>query len=281
MRARPAPDGAALLSLREQQLALQALILGHAQQRQEQEQDQELGQGGAEALLAGPGLSVYQEAYVARLLSALRDNYAVLHLAMGDEAFHALGCAYLAAKPSTQPSIRWFGDQLAAFMAGPFADRLQHPALVDLARMDWALRAAFDGADGLPLTLAALSAVAPEDWGHLRLRLQASAQLLHLDWSVEPSYLALRGREVGEVGEEREGPEPVALPHALLVWREGGESRWRSLEAWEAEWMEALQAQLSLAELCEQAAQTLGPEKAAVQVVQALRTWVQQGLLAA
>jgi len=253
-----------LALLRQQQQGLQALILG---------QGTEL----SERLLNGGALFVYQDAYGARLLSALRDNYAVLHLAMGDEAFDALGRAYLAAHPSSQPSIRWFGDQLAVFMAGSYAEHLPHPALADLARMDWALRAAFDGADAAPMTLSQLAALAPEAWACLQLRLQPTAQVLSLDWTIEPSYLALSRAEIE--GQD-EAPEPQALKHDLLVWREGFETRWRSLEGWEAELIEALQAQRSFAELGELAAQTLGEDSAPGQLVQALHTWVAQGLLA-
>ncbi|MCV2350714.1 DNA-binding domain-containing protein [Paucibacter sp. Y2R2-4] len=250
--------------LRQQQQDLQALILGQPSARRER-------------LLAGGAPSVYQEAYGARLLSALRDNYAVLHLAMGAEAFDALGSAYLAAHPSNQPSIRWFGDQLAAYMSGPFAERLPHPALVDLARMDWALRAAFDGPDAAPMTRSQLAALAPQAWAALQLRLQPTAQVLSLDWTVEPTYLALSRSEIEGQGE---APEPQALKHALLVWREGDETRWRSLEAWEAELLVATHANSSFADLGELAAQTFGAEAAAGQLVQALQTWVAQGLLA-
>ena len=47
-----------------------------------------------------PLLCIYQHAYSARLLGALRDNYGVLPRAMGDEAFDALALAYLRAHPS-------------------------------------------------------------------------------------------------------------------------------------------------------------------------------------
>jgi hypothetical protein len=126
---------------------------------------------------------------------------------------------------------------------------------------------------------AHLAALAPEDWGGLQLRLQPTAQVLSLDWTVEPSYLALYSSEIDDEG-ERETSAPQALNHALLVWREGFETRWRSLEAWEAELIEALQAQRSFAELGELAAQTFGEDSAPGQLVQALHTWVAQGLLA-
>ena len=74
----------------------------------------------AAGLLAGDyatGLEVYRHAYRARLASALADNYTVLSRALGDEGFDALAQAYVTARPSRHPSIRWFGHELAGFMA--------------------------------------------------------------------------------------------------------------------------------------------------------------------
>ena len=55
-------------------------------------------------------LGIYQHAYRARLVAALRDNHEVLALALGDDAFDAIAQAYIDAHPSRFASIRWFGD---------------------------------------------------------------------------------------------------------------------------------------------------------------------------
>ena len=113
--------------------------------------------GDATGLLAGDfalGLDVYRHAYRARLAAALADNYTVLARALGDEAFDALAQAYIAAQPSRHPSIRWFGHELAGFMAQADDDLVPHASLVDFAAMDWALRAAFDAADAPLLDLS-------------------------------------------------------------------------------------------------------------------------------
>ncbi|MEJ6004895.1 DNA-binding domain-containing protein [Paucibacter sp. AS339] len=257
-----------LAELRSQQQALQALTLGAGH-------DVGLGREAAPGtcLRGEAGLAVYQAAYLARLLSALRDNYAVLHLAMGDEAFEALGLAYAAAHPSAQPSIRWFGHALAEFMASEEAGALSHPALLDFARMDWALRAAFDGPDAPPLAFERLAALAPEAWPSLRFTLHPTVQLLTLDWAIEAAWLALRA-------EQANGPAPEHRPHNLLVWRQGLETRWRSLEACEAALIAALQAPHSFESICCLAAQFVGEAGAAAAVVRALQAWVAQGLLA-
>lgn len=239
--------------------------------------------GNAELLQAwsdGPGLDVYRQAYRARLLAALRDNYLVLQRALGDAAFDALGLAYLAARPSMKPSIRWFGDGLADFMSSAWP-ALPHPALVDLARMDWGLRAAFDSADAAPLRAEALRALPQESWPMLRLWLHPSVQLLELDWAVESAWRALREQGEEPAAVEAELPEPQPLRHTLLVWREPGlEARWRSLEPLEALLLRALQQGEHFEGICALAAEQLGEAAGPAAVVAALHQWLSDGLLA-
>jgi len=253
------------MSLQVQQRGLQAAVLD--------------GRAGA-GLLSERSLArlaVYAHAYRARLLGALRDNFEVLAQAMGDAAFDALGHAYIEAKPSQQASIRWYGDALAEFMSGPYAAWLPHAALRDLARMDWALRGAFDAAAAAPLTLAHLQALAPDAWAGLSLRLQPSVQVLALEWAVEPVWRALRQHQSGEP--EPELAEPAPHPHGLLVWRQGLETRWRSLDPAEAALLHALQAGPSFAQLCELAAEFHAPADAAAAVLQCLQQWLAEELL--
>ena len=224
-----------------------------------------------------PHLRIYQHAYAARLLAALRDNFGVLPRAMGDEAFDALGRAYLRAHPSSHPSIRWFGHRLADFM-GQQPERVPHPAFVDLARMEWALRSAFDAADAPVLSAASLAARAPEQWAGWVLRFHPSAQLLPLQWRVEPAWRAL---QPAEDGEEPTLDEPEPGEHLLIVWRPHLETRWRSArDAMEARLLLAAMSGLSFGALCELAAEQVGDERAAVAVVGALQQWVGEGLLA-
>jgi hypothetical protein len=221
-------------------------------------------------------LRIYQRAYTARLLAALRDNFGVLPLAMGDDAFDALGRAYLQAHPSRQPSIRWFGHAFADFMT-QHPELVPHPALVDLARMEWALRAAFDAA-GAPSLLGTSVAARPADqWPEWVLRFQPSAQVLALQWRIEPAWRALQDAE----NEEPELAEPEAGEHLLLVWRPLLETRWRSVaDPVEAVLLPAAIQGHNFAALCELAARHVGDEQAAAAVVGALQQWLGEGLLA-
>lgn len=218
-----------------------------------------------------PRLDVYHHAYRARLVAALRSNYPVLPRVLGDGAFDALALDYLAEQPSREPSIRWFGHALPAWLAAK-PERLPHPALADLAAMEWALSTSFDAADAAPLAFADLAAQPSASWPGLRFAAHPSVALLALQWAVEPIWQALTEDE------DAATDEPAALEHRLLVWREGLQTRWRSLADDEATVLAACLAGEPFAALCEQAAGTQG-EAAPAWVASALRRWVDDGLL--
>ena len=231
--------------------------------------------GGASPGVVGR-LRIYQNAYRARLRAALRDNFGSVPRVLGDDAFDALADAYIDAHPSTHASIRWFGDRLPAFMAAR-DDLVPHAALTDLARMEWALRGAFDAADAEPLVVADLTALAPDAWPALCFAPMPGLQLLALDWNVGPVWRALQG----DSQHEPELAEPEALAHTVLVWRHGLTPRWRALDA-RAAWLlrQALDG-VAFGELCALAASELGDvgDAAAARVAAALRGWVDDGLL--
>jgi len=224
-----------------------------------------------------PLLGIYQHAYATRLVGALRDNHEVLALALGDEAFDAIARAYIAAHPSPFASIRWFGDGLADFMSAR-DDLVPHPAFADLARMDWALRGAFDAADAPALPREALAAVTPQDWPRLRFVAHPSLALVPLQWAIEAAWRVLREHD-RDAGDEPELPEPLPLVHDLLVWRPALETRWRSLGTQEASLLRAALADEPFAALCERAAaEGDDAQGAAARVAGFLLQWVGEGL---
>jgi len=230
----------------------------------------------AEGLLTARGVAqfgIYRTAYRARLRAALRDNFEVLPLVMGDESFDALAHAYIAAHPSNHYSLRWFGHQLCTFMAANEA-LVDHPALLDLARMEWALRHAFDAAPAALLTPAELGAVPAQDWAELRLTLHPSVQLLDLQWAVGPIWRALKSGQ-----DELEPPE--ALDHHMLVWRQGMNTQWKSLTASETDFVQCLLAQQTFGQVCESLAGRVGEDRAAATAVALLSELLNAGAIGA
>lgn len=231
---------------------------------------------------APPLIGAYRHAYGARLTEALRDNHEILAKAMGDEGFDALATAYRLKYPSKLPSIRWFGHRLAEFMAEQLeADSglVPHPAFVDFARMDWALRQAFDAADAPVIARDALAALAPEQFATLRFKPHPSLQVLAMDWAIEAAWRALR-EHADAGGDEPELPEPQFTPHQLLVWRRGLQTLWRSMDPNEAELLQAMLRGEDFGALCELAAGLSGDADQAVTVAAtALTQWLEDGLL--
>lgn len=228
--------------------------------------------------LAGdpPRLSVYRDAYRGRLVEALKANVPVLHRVLGDDAFADLALAYLRATPSREPSIRWFGHALADWLDEREAagdDRVPHPALADLARMEWALGSAFDSADRPPLVVADLAATPAEAWPGLAFAAHPSLRLVPLRWAIEPTWKALTDDE------DAETEPPEAFDHVLAVWRPELSTRWRSLPADEHAALAACVAGTPFGALCEQVAATAGDEAAAATAAGWLRDWVDAGML--
>lgn len=90
---------------------------------------------------------VYRYAYGSRLVDAMRNDHELLHLYLGDEMFDEMGYAYVKARPSEHPNLRWFSQGLPDFLksAEPYSD---HPVLSDLAALEKTLNDAFDAAEG-------------------------------------------------------------------------------------------------------------------------------------
>ena len=106
---------------------------------------------------AADRLAIYRNAYQVRLIDALHDTYPILHGLLGDEAWLALGRAYVTAHPSMFRSIRWYGSELADFLANSplYGDE---PILAEVALLEWTLAEVFDAKDAHALNRAALAA---------------------------------------------------------------------------------------------------------------------------
>ena len=155
---------------------------------------------------------VYRYAYGSRLVEAMRNDHELLHLYLGDEMFDGMGHAYVKARPSGNPNLRWFSQGLPEFLksTAPYAE---HPELSDLAALEKALNDAFDAPEAGALELADMAAFAPEEWSSLRFRPHPSASRLELTTNAAAIWLALTADE--------EPPDPVRLdqPSRILIWR--------------------------------------------------------------
>lgn len=220
-----------------------------------------------------PRIDIYRHAYRARLTAALKENFPVLHRVLGDDDFQALADEFLGAHPAHEPSIRWFGAELPAFLAQR-ADLAPHPCLSDLAHMEWALGTAFDAADAPCLAVADLLALPPDDWPGLAFTPHPSVRLLQLIWAVEPLWSLL------SADEHAAAPPPEPFAHHLLVWRGQTQTQWRSVTGVEEQLLAACLSGQAFAALCELAAAEVDAQAAAT-AAGFLRVWVEAGIFSA
>ncbi len=240
-----------------------------------------LGNGDATALVAGSaarrslGLGIYANAYRVRLFDTLVDAYEKTHAVMGDADFDAAAVSYIAAHAPTTRSLRWYGDQFEAHLA---THQPEQPGHVELARLDWALRRAFDGPDAQVLDASGLGGVPPEAWATLRLVPVPTAELLVFRHNTVAVWQALDDDQV---------PPALVVSETevdWLVWRKGLQPHFRSLHPVEATLLRAMLADTSFAQSCagaEAVAAELGlsEEEVSALIGSYMRQWFEDGLL--
>ncbi len=256
--------------LQEWQSALQACIVDPQQDRERLRPRLQAGSVDVDSQL-----EIYANAYVMRLIEALRSNYPALHHALGDEDFEVMARRYLGRYPSSHASIRWFGDSMARFLQERDPWR-QVPVLSELAAFEWAVRHTIDAADAEQLTTETLLSVPLQDWGELRFDLHPSVTRLSLQWNAPQLWRELADPETGPSGAAIE-PARQAL-HWLVYRKPDLASGWRSLSDTEQEVLEQLQQGATFAALCECIA-LQGTADAARQAAGLLRSWIEQGIL--
>jgi hypothetical protein len=219
-------------------------------------------------------LHIYGHGYRVRLIDALHDTYPSLHRILGDEMFMAVGEAFVEAHPSVHRSIRWYGSELAPFLARnpPYSDQ---PILTERARFEWTLSEVFDAADAQPLNRAALSTIDPAAWPDLCFEFHPSLRRLSLAWNTVAAWKAV-SRE-----DEPPAPECADEPVPWLLWRQSFKNYFRSMDASENAALEAALAAHSFGDICAALAPFLPEEEIPLRAAGLIGTWTDSGIIVA
>lgn len=162
--------------------------------------------------------AVYYGAYRSRLAEFLSNDFPILRIYLGEDAFGRLVEDFIESTPSRHPNGRWYGTRLPEFMHAAAAWRTRRDA-IDLARFERALSDAFDASDAPASTIDALRSMGVEDWPRLAFEFHPSVRLLDLASGTVRIYDALAGEE-----------EPPAIQQgkeAIIFWRSDGQSFYR------------------------------------------------------
>lgn len=217
-------------------------------------------------------LGIYANAYRARLIEALGENFPQLLAALGDAAFDAMALEYIDGHPSMHYSIRWFGAELGRYL---LETRSTQPWFGELAEWEWTLVSAFDAPNATPLAAAALAGIEPDQWWTLRFDLHPSFRQLRLRTNAQVIYKALAN--------EAEPPEPTLLEaeQDWLVWRQELTTRFRSMVVGEARALELVRTDATFEDLCEALCEWYEEEAVPTQAATLLQNWVAEGLIIA
>jgi hypothetical protein len=136
-------------------------------------------------------LQIYSRSYWYRILDSLYDDFPGLRAIIGDDAFHRLSRAYLAAHPSQSFTMRNLGQTLEDWLR-PRRQYSggQHALAMEMVQLEWAHIEAFDGSSAKPLDPEDLLELGPE----LRMGLQPHIGLLQLRYPVDDLRISV-GRD--------------------------------------------------------------------------------------
>jgi len=223
---------------------------------------------------AGRRLGVYADGYRARLVEALGTDYPALQGLLGAPAFERMLREFVAAQPSRHANLRWYGGELARFLArAPRWGR--RPLLAELARFEWALGLAFDAADAPLASAEQVARIPAADWPAMRFRLHPSVQRLWLHTAAPQAWSkAILGRASAVAGARQR-------KSAWLVWRREHEPFFRALPPEEAWALGAAARGRDFAFLSGGLRRFVGAERAAQASAQLLRNWLAEGLISA
>jgi hypothetical protein len=226
--------------------------------------------GGTPRVPATLRLAVYSEAYRLRLTDALAATLPRLQQLMGQAQFAAIASDYIDLSPSSYPSIRWFGDQMPLLLRQSFPEQ---PWLAELASWEWAIAAAFDGADAAPIGVEALATVAPDQWPTLQFQFHPTVQCLQMRTNAPVLFKALAA--------ETELPACVALdePQPWLIWREGLKTQYRSLSTDEGAALELMREGGTFEALCDTLCTWHEVDAVPAQAAGLLKRWVVEQMI--
>ena len=218
-------------------------------------------------------LAIYGNAYYARLIEALEQDYEALHTLLGDEEFTRLCRQYIDTYPSRFPSLRWFGQYMAKFLAAhePYT---AHPYLQELAVFEWTFIEAFDAKNAPVATEADAAQVPAERWPELGIQLHPSVHWFPYHWNILPVWKAATNEDAI--------PEIIKLEQTeyCAVWRQGLMTQYRTLAEDEAVLMRGVKDNCDFAQLCELlTAMDIDPAQVPMRAAGMLKTWLAQGMV--
>lgn len=217
-------------------------------------------------------LAIYGNAYHSRLVEALANDYPAIKFLLGADDFEVLGLAYIKVHPSTFYSLRWFGQHLAQFLANHKIYARQ-TYLAELADFEWAFVNAFDARDCKVLEIKDAATLPPDAWPTLQIVFHPSVWVVSCSWNCLSIWQAMKNK--------MRVPKPELLNNKVsyLIWKQGLNTKYRSLEPDEAAALSLVENGANFADLCSALNQQLETDETALRAASLLKTWLADDLI--
>ena len=159
---------------------------------------------------AGRRYDIYRNNVTASLAEALATGFPAVTRLIGEENMKGLARMHLRATPPNSPVLAHYGEGFPAFLASVEA-LAPYPYLPDVARLELALRRAYNAADSAPMPPERLAALPVDQLIASQIALAPATGLVRSAYPVHDIWaFTLHG-----------GPKPGGGPQDVLVARRG------------------------------------------------------------
>ncbi len=180
-------------------------------------------------------LRVYRHHVFHSLATALSATFPTVQALVGDEFFRGLARAFVASALPENPVLSDYGAGFAAFIEG-YAPAGGLPYLADVARLDWALNAAFHSPAEPRLGVADLAAIPVEQLPGKSISLAPGAAVVRSVYPIDRIWAA------AQPGASNDTVDLASGGARLLVLRRPDDAGFVALSAGETAFVEALAA---------------------------------------
>jgi hypothetical protein len=216
---------------------------------------------------ATPGLLVYQNNYRSQLVACLEEAFERVHGWLGDEAFLIAAMDHIDRVPPNHWTLDAYPQGFVETLSNLYPE---DPEVAELAWLDHALAVAFAGRDAGPLALEALTDI---DWDHALLQFTPTLAIGSASTNAAAIWSALTAADLPPSAEIL--PEPAAV----LVWRQGFTSCFRSIDTVERHAIDYVRQGASFGSLCAMLTDEYGAAESVARAGALLGQWLGEGLV--
>jgi len=211
-------------------------------------------------------LAIYYEAYYARLIDIVMEDFPVLVALMGEEKFYHWSRQFIATHPSIYRSARWFGKTFPSFLEAISSEWCA------MAQFEWLLTEAFDASNAPYLSLEAIMAIKPEEWPRLVFTCHPSLRYISLQWNVVQVWKNHQCKKKINL-------KKLSRPQHFIIWRKELAIQFHRLTRVEKFLLDAMQQEISFSTICESLSTQMPTEQVINKIGLLLKNFIVQGLI--